>query len=155
MAGDESKTCPPWIDEFIEDAGIAINTGTVPTAYNVWGPDGGEDDEDLSDPWIVHFYPSLGEVKGGANDGAIVHPGLDVDLITIQECFEDIEEFRLSSGISMLEPRYKGAMLEVIGWYDGHPVELKIFDKPPSDARVASSIHPDHVCVYNPEDPGR
>jgi hypothetical protein len=155
MAGDEARTCPSWIDEFLDDVGAGIDTGAVPAAYSVWGPDDPDADEDLSDPWVVYFYPSLSQVVGGANDGAVVYPGLSVDLLSLQEYIEDIEELRFSSGNSVSATPFRGCVLEVEGWYDGHPVCLKIFDKPPSDAKVDSIIHPNFVHVVQPEELGR
>jgi hypothetical protein len=165
MAGNEQKTCPPWVDEFVEAVGVGIDTGQVPAHYTIWGPDswnGNEDDdgdEDLSDPWVVHFYPSLGQVKGGANDGAVVYPGVTVDLLTVQEAFEDVEDLRMSCGNSIgvltNKDAFRGTVLEVEGWYDGHPVSLKVFDKPPGDAAVESYIDPKFVHVVNPKDYGR
>jgi hypothetical protein len=156
MAKDDARECPSWVDEFLDDAGSGIDTGQVPAAYSVWAPDDPDEDEDLSDPWEVHFYPSLSEVKGGANDGAVVFPGLNVDLLTIQECMEDIETFELSSGNSVgIGPKtFRGCVLEIQGWYDGHAVCLKIFDKPPGDAKVASVILPNFVHIVPPEEQG-
>jgi hypothetical protein len=151
MADSEEPTCPDWIDSFTEDVAVGIETGEVPAAYDVWGPDKPDEEEDIDDPWVVHFYPSLCEVVGGAADGAIVHPGLEVDLLTVQECFEDVEDLRLTKGLRASENGFDGAVLDITGWYEGHPVWLRIFDKPPRDAQVDSVI--DHRKVFvRPED---
>ena len=154
MAEDKARECPDWIDAFLDDIGGAIDTGAVPSAYSVWGPDDPSEDggEDLSDPWVVYFYPSLSQVVGGANDGAVVYPGVSVDLLSLYETIEDIEELRFSSGNSVSENPFRGCVIEVEGWYDGHPVCLKIFDKPPSDAKVDSIILPNFVHVVQPEE---
>jgi hypothetical protein len=140
MAQDARKTCPDWVDEFIEDVGIAFSDGEVPTAYDIWEPEDPKRGEDIENPWVVHYYPALAEVVGGASDGARVHSGLMVDLISLQECFDDVEEFEFCSGPRLSDDRYSGAVVELRGWYQDHPVLLQVFDKPPRDARVDTYV---------------
>jgi len=115
---------------------IASRRCWSPAAYDVWGPDEPEEPEDLADPWEVHFYPSLSELVGGPEDGAVVYPGLSVDMLALTESFDAIEELSWNSRSRNKEPRYKGAMLDLLGWYCDHPVRLRIFESPPSDATI-------------------
>jgi hypothetical protein len=140
MAEDPRGLCPPWIDDLTEAVGHCIETGLVPVAYDVWGPDEPDQAEDLDDPWEVHFYPSVSELVGGPKDGALIYPGLSVDVLGLLESFEDIEDLSWSSRSRNREPRYDGAVLDLLGWYTGHPVRLRIFDEPPDDATVDSVI---------------
>jgi hypothetical protein len=138
----ERKTedaCPEWIDEFIEDVGVGIGTGDVQTAYSVYGPNKA-DPKTHGDPWIVQFYPALSEIVGGPNDGTVVHSGLEVDLISVQEAFEDVEDMRWTSGVGFDETPYTGAILEIRGVYDGNDVTLQVYDKPPGDKHVVTVI---------------
>jgi hypothetical protein len=136
MAGDTAGQCPPWVDDFTEVVGQCIETGLVPIAYDVWGPDEPDQPEDLTDPWEVHFYPSLSELVGGPKDGAVIYPGLSVEVLSLQEAFDEIEDLSWSSRSRNREPRYAGAVLDLTGWYSGHPVRLRIFDEPPDDATI-------------------
>jgi hypothetical protein len=136
MAEGSKRVCPPWIDELTEFVGMCVETGVVPFAYDVWGPDEPDQPEDLDDPWLVHFYPSLSEVVGGPKDGAVVYPGVSVDMLALQDLFEDIEDLTWNSRLRNREPRYDGAALSLSGWYDGHPVDLRIFDVPPDDGTI-------------------
>jgi hypothetical protein len=140
MAGDAAGKCPPWIDEFTDDVGECFKTGVVPVAFDVWGPDDMEGPEDLADPWVVHFYPSLSEMIGGPKDGAVVYPGISIDLLALMEFFDEIEEFRWGSRSREHEPRYDGAVLDLTGWYWGHPVWLRTFDAPPDDGTIDTVI---------------
>jgi hypothetical protein len=150
MAHDPEDPCPEWINEFIEDVGIGIETGSVQTAYSIYGPTKG-DPKTRNHPWIVQFYPALSQIVGGRDDGAVVHAGLDVDLISVQEAFEEVEDMRWSSGVGFDETPYEGAFLEVRGTYDGNEVTLQVYDKPPGDKRVVTVIDYRTVLV-RPQD---
>ncbi len=141
MAEDKSKQVPDWIDEFTEEIGHYIDTGTVPVAYSVWGPDDREAEESLDDPWLVHFYPTLSEMVGGPHDGTHVFPSLSADVISLQETIEDIEFLYFMSQSRHHEQRYKGAALVITGWYHEHPVDLRVFEIPPDDADVEAIIY--------------
>lgn len=145
MGDKAERTCPEWIDEIIDDIGVGIDSGVMPYAYDAWGPEG--DEEYSDDPWVIHFYPTLSEVVGGAHDGSVVYPGITVDMTTIQECFEDIEYMTWCTK-PIGEPRYHGSALEVMGWYEGHPVLLKIFEQPPSDDEVRTKTPFSQVFFY-------
>jgi hypothetical protein len=136
MADEGKGVCPPWIDDFTEVVGDCFETGLVPIAYDVWGPDDPGGPEDLADPWEVHFYPSLSEMVGGPRDGAIVYPGMTVDLIGVQDAFDDLETLSWGSRSRRHEPRYDGSVLDAIGWYCGHPMWLRVFDVPPDDGTI-------------------
>jgi hypothetical protein len=146
MAHEAEDPCPDWINEFVEDVGIGIETGDVETAYSIYGPNKA-DPKTVDDPWIVQFYPALSEIVGGPDDGTVVHAGLEVDLISVQEAFEDVEDMRWNSGVGFDETPYEGAILEVKGTYDGNDVTLQIYDKPPSDKRVVTVIDYRKVLV--------
>jgi hypothetical protein len=136
MSDDDKNACPPGIDDLTEAVGYCFETESVPMAYDVWGPARPGPPETTDDPWDVHFYPSLSEVVGGPDDGAIIYPDMHVDLQAVIEIFKDVEEFAWSSRSKNREPRYPGGVLDVVGWYDGHPVWLRIFDAPPDDATI-------------------
>ena len=155
MSEDADGPCPPWIDEFTEDVGDCVSTGRVPVAYDVWGPEEREAAENLDDPWEVHFYPSLSELVGGPEDGTQIYPGLSVDLLELQECFDDIDDLSWSNRLKNREPRYNGAVLDVTGWYQGHPVWLRIFDAPPDDASVDTVIEHHSGRLRPPRKPRR
>jgi hypothetical protein len=139
MARGNEKAVPSWVDEFVEEAGDSIDSGDVPLAYMIWAPLGSDEDS-LTDPWVVHYYPSVCEVVGGAHDGKAGHTGLDLDVVTLQECFEEVDELRWMSGVYFNEEYGVGNHLQVSGHYDGHAVLLRIFDKPPRDEPVMSVI---------------
>jgi hypothetical protein len=128
------------MDDFTEAVGECFETGLVPIAYDLWGPDKPEQPESLEDPWMVHFYPSLSEMVGGPKDGAVVYPNMIVDMLGVQESFDEIEDLRWSSRSRKHEPRYDGSVLDVMGWYRGHPVWLRIFDVPPDDGSIDTVI---------------
>jgi len=153
MARKTEDPCPEWIDEFIEDVGVGIETGDVQTAYSVYGPNKA-DPKTHNDPWIVQFYPALSEIVGGPDDGTVVHTGLEVDLISVQEAFEEVEYIYWRSGVGFDETPYTGAMLEVRGEYDGNEVSLQVYDKPPNDKQVVTVIDFRKVLV-RPQDRAR
>jgi len=140
MSGDAAGSCPPWIDDLTEVVGQCFDTELAPIAYDVWGPDDPERPEDLDDPWEVHFYPSLSEMVGGPKDGAVLYPGLSVDLLALQGSFGEIEDLSWSSRSRNREPRYRGSVLDLSGWYCGHPILLRIFETPPDDATIDTVI---------------
>src|SRR4051794_29890656 len=140
MAGDNAGPCPSWVDELTDAVGDCFETGLVPIAYDVWGPDDPSGQEDLDDPWVIHFYPSLSELVGGPKDGAVVYPGVGIDLLALQEFFDDIEILSWNSRSKKHEPRYDGSVLDLTGWYQGHPVWLRTFDAPPEDASIDTVI---------------
>ena len=141
MAGDDAEgLCPPWVDDLTDAVGLCIETGLVPFAYDVWGPEKPGESEDLADPWMIHFYPSLSELVGGPEDGAVIYPDLSVDLLALQECFDDLEDLSWSGRSRDHEPRYDGAVLDLTGWYCGHPIWLRIFDVPPDDGTIDTVI---------------
>jgi hypothetical protein len=150
MARKAEDPCPEWINEFIEDVGIGIGTGDVQTAYSIYGPNEA-DPKTHDDPWIVQFYPALSQIVGGPDDGTVVHTGLEVDLISVQEAFEEVEDLRWSSGVGFDETPYTGAILELQGSYEGNDVTLQIYDRPPSDKQVVTVIDFRKVLV-RPED---
>jgi hypothetical protein len=136
MAGDAAGAVPSWVDDFTEVVGDCFDLEHVPVAYDVWGPDDPEDQDNIDDPWMVHFYPSLSELVGGPRDGSLVYPGVSVDVLALQELFDDIDDLSWSSQLKNREPRYNGAVLDVLGWYEDHPVWLRVFDAPPNDAQI-------------------
>jgi len=136
MAEDAVGVCPPWVDRFTDAVGRCVETGLVPFAYDVWGPDDQERPEDFDDPWEVHFYPSVSEMVGGPKDGTLIYPGLSVDLLGLLGPFDDIEDMSWSGRTRNRVPRYDGGVVEVRGWYRGHPVRLCIFEEPPDDATI-------------------
>jgi hypothetical protein len=140
MAEEANPTCPAWVDAFTEAVGHCVKSGVVPVAYDVWGPDDPEKPEARDNAWVVHFYPALSEMVGGPDDGAMVYPGLTVDVLSLLDPFDDIHDLSWSSQSRNRETRYDGAVLDVTGLYRGHPVWLRIFDEPPDDARIDALI---------------
>jgi hypothetical protein len=153
MALEKKDPCPEWIDEFIDEVGANIETGDVQTAYSVYGPSK-TDPMFANDPWIVQFYPALSEIVGGPDDGTVVHAGIEVDVITLQEAFEDVEYMYWRSGVGFDETPYTGAMLEIRGVYDGNEVSLQVYNKPPNDKQVVTVIDFRKVLV-RPQDRAR
>lgn len=66
----------------------------------------------------------------------MIYPDPRVNLQAVIEIFQDVEELAWSSKSKNREPRYPGGVLDVVGWYEGHPVWLRIFDTPPDDATI-------------------
>jgi hypothetical protein len=140
MAENPKDLVPSWVDDFTEVIGDCFDTAVGPVAYDVWDPDDRERPENSDDPWEVHFYPSLSEMIGGPQDGALVYPGLNVDLISLQESFDEVETIFWCSPSWNRSDRYVGSALDVTGWYQGHPVLLRVYEAPPSDATIDVSI---------------
>jgi hypothetical protein len=139
MAEGDTGSCPDWVDEVVDAVGDCMVTDMAPMAFDVWGPDDPEA-ESLDDPWLVHFYPSLTEMVGGPKDGAVVFPGFTLDIQSLQECLDDIDELSLSSKAMNREQRYDGTVLDLLGWYQEHPIWVRIFDVPPDDATIDSMM---------------
>jgi hypothetical protein len=143
MGDETARECPPWVDGFTAAVGCHIETGAVPFAYDVWDPDDRGEPEGLDDPWEVHFYPSVSEVVGGPRDGALVYPGLVLDLVGVLDLFDEIDGATWSGRIRNRVPRYRGGVVEVSGWFAGHPVRLCVFERPPDDATAETTYDHD------------
>jgi hypothetical protein len=152
MAGDDRGTCPAWMDDFTEAVGLCIETERAPMAYDVWAPDDPEQPDSLDNPWVVHFYPSLGEILGGPEDGAVTYPPMRVEVLEMINVFDDLDDLTMSNLTKHREPRYDGSVLDFLGHYQDHPVYLRIFDAPPDDATIDTVI--DHKTGrYRPKEP--
>lgn len=149
---DDRETCPAWMDRFTEAVGLAIETERAPMAYDVWAPENAEEPESFGNPWLVHFYPSLGEVIGGPEDGAVTYPPMRVDVQILIAMFDTIWDVTLSNLAKHREPRYDGTVLDFLGEFERHPVFLRVFDAPPDDATIDTLI--DHKTGrYRPKPP--
>jgi hypothetical protein len=152
MAESERQPCPEWVDRFTDLVGGTFRTDRAPMAFDVWGPDEPGKPESPDDPWEVHFYPSLGEVIGGPDDGAITYPPMKADVLKLQRAFDAIDEVSVSNLAEHQAPRYDGTVLDLIGEFERHPIRLRIFDAPPDDASIDAVI--DHKTgKYRPKAP--
>jgi hypothetical protein len=148
----QRQACPEWVDRFTEDVSRAFATDQAPMAYDVWAPEDPDKPEAAGDPWEVHFYPSLGEVVGGPEDGAVTYPPMKADVLRLQAVFDALDEVSVSNLAKHRAPRYDGTVLDLIGEFEGHPVFLRVFDAPPDDASVDAIL--DHKTGrYRPRTP--
>ena len=125
-------TSPPaWLESLVEliiDNVIAHNTiGSFGYRY-------GQEDQ----LWEVILYPTPIELRGGAQDGAVIAPGFSLDLKSLYEAFDDIEALYWNAH-SFSPSDQDDPSVSIEGHYQGHYVYLQILayapdDEPPSMA---------------------
>ncbi len=84
------------------------------------------------DQWQIMVYPTLGELIGGADDGALVSPGFSLDVQELTTAFEELVDVHWQA--QALGPHdQQGRHISIEGVYDGHQVYLQVLSDAPED----------------------
>jgi hypothetical protein len=121
-AARQETELPEWLDDFVEAvAGHMLADETM-------GPLGVLYREE-DNFWEVMLYPSPVEMIGGAEDGAVVHPGFSLDLEGLRAMFDRVDDsgFNTHGGCGSLGP-----CLWLEGEYRGREIVLRILTAAPS-----------------------
>lgn len=112
-----------WVDELMAAVSRCINTETPigPLACRYLT------DDDIVDMLI---YATPVEIVGGADDGEIVDPDFDLDLVRFHDLFTSIVDFGFSALGSEDEC---GPHIWLEGEFRGQPVYLHVLSRPPED----------------------
>ena len=128
---------PEWLDGFVESVASHM------MADELMGPLGVLYHQE-GDFWEVMLYPSPVEKVGGADDGAVIHPGFALDLEGLRALFDRIDDsgFNTHGGCGHIGP-----CLWLEGDYRGREVVLRVLTQPPAHDH-------DHDCdEHGPESP--
>lgn len=112
-----------WVDDLMQAVSgcIRVDEPIGPLACRFLAEDGVVD---------VLVYPTPVEIVGGADDGEIVDPDFDLDLIRLRELFSSIADF----GWSALGLNDEGGPhIWVEGVFRGQPVFLQVLSTAPDD----------------------
>jgi hypothetical protein len=112
-----------WLDGLVEGVAgcMTANSPIGPLGYRYGEEEG---------IWEVDVYPTPVELVGGASDGEIVAPGFSLDLETLRELFDRVDNFGWQSAGF---PRGDGPFVEIEGVYRGGTVFVQVFASAPED----------------------
>jgi hypothetical protein len=119
-------TPPAWLDALVETTVNSMEVHSPSTiGYRYYEAD---DDE----PWEVILYPTPVELRGGAEDGAVLSPGFSLDLKALCEAFEEISALEWTA--HPFGPRdAENPSVALEGRYQAHAVYLRILAYAPAD----------------------
>ena len=112
-----------WLEELIGQIAelMTFHSPAGPLGYRYGEEDGF---------WEIAVYPTPVEIVGGADDGEVVLPGFQVDLLVLQELFDEIEDFGWD-GLGLCS--HGGPHVWVEGLYQGRHVFLTVLAEAPED----------------------
>jgi hypothetical protein len=77
--------------------------------------------------WLLEIAPVVVEIVGGKDDGATVFDGVDVDLLALPDCLDEVESFSY-------DPAYgERPHVSLIGSKKEHEVVVEVFFEPFED----------------------
>lgn len=92
--------------------------------------------------WEVRLFLGPTEIVGGPLDGCSRSMGFDFDLLVLQDCLDVLEDFRWS--VATTDGESGGSsFLELRGWVSENPVCIKVYSRPPREARPALRMRSD------------
>ena len=114
---------PEWLDALAESVAghITADNAAGPLGFRWRNADG---------IWELVIFPTPVELVGGAEDGAVVAPGLSLDLEGLRAEFEQI---LACSWQSLGYPDDEGPHVSIEGVYHGHDVFVQILAYAPDD----------------------
>jgi hypothetical protein len=112
-----------WLEELIAQIAdlMTFHSPAGPLGYRYGEEDGF---------WEIVVYPTPVEIVGGADDGEVVLPGFQLDLLVLQELFDEIEEFGWD-GLGLCS--HGGPHVWAEGLYQGRHVFLTVLAEAPED----------------------
>jgi hypothetical protein len=121
--GHSAMTPPRWVGELLDrifEACVNDVKGRMSgfsyrwakPAENHWGT------------WLIQIAPSLVEMSGGKDDGAAIFDFMDVDLLALPKCLDEVESFSHDPDYGQ-EPR-----LTLVGRKGKRDVVVEIYFQP-------------------------
>lgn len=129
---------PPWVTEFINSAAELFDplddVGRV-----------GFDCQVAEDRWDVGMYLGSTEIVGGKHDGRNRHTAFALDLLSLQNLFEQVHAFEWTALPSNLDDETTVARCVLIldGLVGTNLLRLRVFSIPPEDAGPGFREYPD------------
>lgn len=74
--------------------------------------------------WIIQLAPEPGELVGGEDDGAKIFDHVDIDLLALPRCVDDVESFSFDPGMPHLE---EGPHVQLVGTKQECHVVVQIY----------------------------
>lgn len=116
---------PAWMESLIDLVAGCMETHSEagPLAFR-WRQE--------EDQWHIMVYPTLGELIGGADDGALVFPGFSLDIQELTTAFEELVDVHWRAQ-ALGSHDQEGRHVSIEGVYDGHQVYLQVLSDAPED----------------------
>jgi hypothetical protein len=119
-----------WLDQLVDQIAdlMTLDSPAGPLGYRY-----GEED----DFWQIAVYLTPVELVGGADDGEVVLPGFQLDLLGLRDVFDEIEDFGWD-GLGLCNG--DGPLIWVEGVYQGHEVYVTVLAQAPEDEEPGRKI---------------
>lgn len=116
---------PQWLMSLVDTVGNCMEAHCAmgPLAFR-WREEEGF--------WDIAVYSTVGEVVGGAEDGAVIVPGFSLDVRELMSAFDELTDVHWCS--QPLGPHdYRSPHISIEGTYQGHEVYLEVLGEAPED----------------------
>ena len=119
-----------WLDQLVDEiAGlITLESPAGPLGYRYGEEDG---------CWQIAVYLTPVELVGGADDGEVVLPGFQLDLLELQALFDELVDFGWD-GLGLC--RREGPLIWVEGVYHGREVYVTVLARAPEDEEPGAKV---------------
>ena len=119
-----------WLAQLVDQiAGlITLDSPTGPLGYRCREEDGF---------WEISVYLTPVELVGGADDGEVVLPGFQLDLLGLQDLFDEIVDFGWD-GLGLC--RVEGPLIWIEGVYRGREVYVTVLARAPEDEEPGAKV---------------
>jgi hypothetical protein len=122
---------PRWMDELLGCV-CAACVNNVKGRMSGFSCRWAKPEDNLWGIWLLEIAPSVLEISGGKEDGATGFDFVDVDLIALPKCFDEIESFAY-------EPDYgKAPHLTLVGKKGKREVVVEIYFEPFEDDQAST-----------------
>ena len=132
---------PTWVTDFINEVAELFeplrDVGRV-----------GFDCQLAQDRWILAMYLGSTELVGGKHDGQARHTNFQFDLSALTEIFDSISQFCWDAFPDGADDDSSNvhSLITVEGTIGTHPVILRLYSVPPTDAGPGFRQYPDGRC---------
>jgi hypothetical protein len=124
--GEGAMKLPAWLEELLDaacNACISETKGRMSGFSYRWA----RPEQNYWGTWLVQIAPSVLEISGGPDDGATGFDYVDVDLLALPKCFNEVESFTYDPDYGA-EPR-----LLLVGRKRKHEVVVEVYFAPFDD----------------------